>query len=303
MKRLLPILLSLGLAGCVGPLTERNENKTPPSRSQTPSVGPNTQPLRPIPDKTPDGEIEFRPGDKVSDLKDPTPEGVPKAALEKGDQKAEQKSELQHPQPVGGAQTLSCPAKFVRRVGSRRGLSRLGFVVHYTVSRNTPGRGDINAVRNFFRTIEADSTYGIDFEGNCEQWKSSALAPYTQKSFNATSESVEIIATGSETRRQWMESPLIKKGLLAELIRDRLRSMGSPLQFVDPVGCTPKRGWTDHNHLECGNDHTDVGKNFPFAYVQRQVLGKVPISQSAKWCHSISRRKTSIKKVYRHRPP
>ncbi|HEV7494474.1 hypothetical protein [Baekduia sp.] len=31
-----------------------------------------------------------------------------------------------------------------------------------------------------------------------------------------------------------------------------------PLRFVDPVACAPQAGYTDHYHLECGNDHVDV---------------------------------------------
>jgi hypothetical protein len=55
----------------------------------------------------------------------------------------------------------------------------------------------------------------------------------------------------------------LPRGVLADLMRDAMRH-GIPLRRVDPVGCNFIPGWTDHNALECGNNHTDVLPNFPW---------------------------------------
>jgi Putative peptidoglycan binding domain len=56
------------------------------------------------------------------------------------------------------------------------------------------------------------------------------------------------------------------------MVRDRLRARGPPLRRVDPSGCTPRAGWTDHAAPECGNTHHDVLPNFPYDVLQRQLV-------------------------------
>jgi hypothetical protein len=74
--------------------------------------------------------------------------------------------------------------------------------------------------------------------------------------------------------------PIFAKGILAALWRDVLRRNGLPLRRVNPVGCTVQRaGWTDHEALECGNDHHDVTPAFPYDVFQRQLTaGASPVT-------------------------
>ena len=70
------------------------------------------------------------------------------------------------------------------------------------------------------------------------------------------------------------------KGIIASIIRDRARARGLPLKLVDPNGCTPTAGITDHRRLECGNSHHDVDAaggtsstpNLPLDVIMRQVV-------------------------------
>jgi hypothetical protein len=56
---------------------------------------------------------------------------------------------------------------------------------------------------------------------------------------------------------------------------------GIPIRRVDPIGCNFIPGYTDHNALECGNDHTDVLPNFPWDVLGKQLVdGGVPATSS-----------------------
>lgn len=215
----------------------------------------------------------------TSSLRDETPKGVSIDELRQAQAKTETLSSdlpaLDAPLPVGGAQNYECKQDFAGQVYSARapGSKVVQFVLHYTVSPNTTGWGDVLAIRDYFRRSRVGSAHLIvDFEGHCLQQVPWSQKAWTEGSFNSMSESVEIIATGKETTAQWEASPLIRKKILASIVRDRLRARGLPLKFVDPNGCIPQRGYTDHNHLECGNSHTDVAPSFPFKVFQRQLV-------------------------------
>jgi N-acetyl-anhydromuramyl-L-alanine amidase AmpD len=190
----------------------------------------------------------------------------------------------------GGAQNYACATRYVVNRSSRGGVRPTMFVLHYTVSGNRPGTGDLDAIRGLFNSpsFGASSTYGIDFEGNCQQWVPESQKPWTQGAQNPRSISVEIIATGRESRAQWLASPLIRNGRLAALARDSMRRNGIPLTRVDPVGCGAPAGWTDHDSLECGNSHTDVRPSFPFDVFARQLRAGVNApSKVETWCRKV----------------
>lgn len=212
-------------------------------------------------------------------LRDDTPEDVPPDRLAAGQQAAEQAANdprlppADKPLPVGGAQNYSCTQDYSGQVySSRNGAKPMSHKLHFTVSANVTGWSDIRGVQSYFkRTRIGSSTYIVDFEAHCLQMVPESRKPWTQGAFNPTSISTEIIATGRETRAQWLASPLIRKGVLASIVRDSNRRHGLPLRRVDPAGCVDQLGITDHNALECGNNHTDVAPAFPWDVFMRQL--------------------------------
>jgi hypothetical protein len=171
------------------------------------------------------------------------------------------------PVDLGGAQIYSCPDRYVRNYSARTQKAVM-FVLHYTVS--VPGSFD--AIRRLFDTssFAASSDFLMELAGRCGRLVPPNGKAWTQLSFNGPSRSVEIVSYDM-TRGQWLNAPIVKKGILAQLVADNLKQMGAPPRFVDPVGCTPQGGFTDHEHLECGNNHTDVGKHFPWDVFKQQV--------------------------------
>lgn len=179
-----------------------------------------------------------------------------------------------HPQPLGGAQSYSCPYKPVVNY-STPSSKQIQFVVHETVS----AVGTMMIIWRLFNTpsFGASSHYLMEVTGKCLKIVPLSKKAWTQGPFNSASRSVELIAPSGSTRAWWLKQPIIKRGILAALIRDNLKDMGSPLRWVDPVGCTPRAGWTDHEHLECSNNHCDVTgcDAFPREIVARQVAAGV----------------------------
>lgn len=228
-----------------------------------------------------------------SDLRDETPPEIPPATLQAGKEKTDQLAEdadvSDTAKPVGGAQNYSVTKDFSGHVYSdfSPSVTPTEFCLHYTVSPNIVGWGDVRGIQGFFkRTMAASSTYIGDFEGHFLQMVPLTHKAWTQGAFNPFCRaSIEMIATGRETRQQWLESTLIKGRKLASLMHDVMKAYHLPLKFVDPVGCAAPPGYTDHNHIECGNSHTDVAPNFPFDVLRKQLaesFAPKPISAHTK---------------------
>lgn len=181
----------------------------------------------------------------------------------------------QKPRTSPGARAImpACRTDYSGRVwSSRNGVRPTEFVLHYTVSPNRPGWADVEAIENYFSSSRvASSHYIMDFEGHCLRMVHGDDKAWTQGNANPWAISVEIIATGRETNRQWRESRLIKGKILARLVRAVMDARGMRLRRVNPSGCVFPSGWTDHNALECGNDHHDVTPNFPYRVFARQL--------------------------------
>lgn len=222
----------------------------------------------------PAGELATRDPEQ---LRDETPADVPATTLQKAEGVEQDRSDAlpspADPLPVGGAQNYSCRTDYARRgFGARRpGAKVMSVKLHFTVSPNLPGWADVDGVGDYLERVGLSAHRIVDFEGHCETKVRRADNAYTQGAFNSTSYSYEIIATGRETRAQWLASPLIRKGILAAMVRDDLRRFGLPARRVDPVGCVDQLGVTDHLRLECGNDHVDVGPAFPWTTFLRQL--------------------------------
>lgn len=223
--------------------------------------------------------------DVHEDTKDERPPGV---SAEEAEQAEQTPPGLDRPEPQqGGAQAYSCPRRYVRNYSSRGGARTSMLVLHFTVS----APGSLDAIRNLFNTpsFGASSTYGVELSGRCEQWVPYDGKPWTNGAFNPVTETWEIV-TFNLTREQWLNAPIIRDGLLAAHVRDRARALGIPLRLVNPEGCTPIAGITDHDRLECGNLHWDVGDNFPWKVFLRQVrAGVKPISdEQRKRCRELN---------------
>lgn len=246
------------------------------AEKQEPIATPAPAPVPAPPKPDADNQVD-RPSEAArthEDARDEKPPGVTEEEIEQGEEQSDRAERYSLERPSnGGAQSISCATRYVRNRSSRGGVRPTMFVLHYTVSSNRPGIGDLNAIRGLFNSpsFGASSTYGIDFAGNCQQWVPESQKPWTNGTQNPRSITVEIIATGRESRAQWLASPLIRNGRLAALARDSMRRNGIPLRRVDPVGCGAPAGWTDHDSLECGNSHTDVRPTFPYDVFARQL--------------------------------
>ncbi len=213
-----------------------------------------------------------------SELRDETPPGISHAELAAGQLVTGTLGTLAGvratPLPAGGAQNYSVTQDFSGHVYSDFGSTIPPlFVLHCTVSPNTPGWGDVRGVQDYFkRTRIGSSTYIADFEAHILQMVPLSMKSWTQGAVNPyVRASVEIIARCTETRAQWLASQLFKEKILAQLMVDVMRRYHLPIRMVDPDGCIFPGGYTDHLRLECGNDHTDVGTGFPWDVFNRQV--------------------------------
>lgn len=282
MKRLLILLLLLAAiaAGC-----ELGDEKQTVTETETVEVVP-------VPDGA--GGVELDPDQEQTELerpegfdahedsKDETPPGVTPEDVERIEQS--RPKGIGPPGNLGGAENLSCPVRLVRNHSARASGSRVSmFALHYTVS----DPGSFNAIWGLFNTASfaASSTYLLEpLTGRCEQLVPFDRKPWTQGAFNSVSESVEIVCCRTDpSRAWWLSTKIIREGLLAQMIANRLKARGLPNRLVDPVGCTPLAGWTDHNRLECGNTHVDVGKNFPFDVLKRQIAAHFQPARTVVW--------------------
>jgi len=210
------------------------------------------------------------PLDLHEDMRDETPAGVTKAEVLHGRSEAEQTQapKLDEPQRPAGAQAYSCPARPVVNQ-SQLNSRRYGVALHFTVSPP----GSINGIHDLFNrpSFGASSNYGFElFNLRCQQWVPLNRKAWAQGAFNSAYISIEIV-TNDRSRASWLSSPALRYGVLAGLVRDLLKETGAPAKLVDPSGCTPLAGVTDHDRLECGNSHWDVGTHFPWDVFMRQV--------------------------------
>lgn len=225
--------------------------------------------------------------DVHEDMRDETPPGVSYAELAAGAEETRELADQVLVQPVepAGAQAYSCPDKLVRNRSALSG-PRVGTMLHFTVSR--PGSG--NVIWGLFNTpsFGASSNKLLELDGTCSTLVPDNLKAWAQGAANSAYFSIEIV-TNDLTREQWLAAPIIKRGILAALVRDLNRSVGAPLKLVDPVGCVWTPGVTDHDRAECGNTHWDVGKNFPWDDFMRQVQrGVRPTAVDRSTCRKLN---------------
>lgn len=160
--------------------------------------------------------------------------------------------------PDAAPQQAGCTTHLVRNFSSRRGVRPRLFVLHYTVSPNRPGWGDVNAVVSLFdrSAFQASSNYVIDNEGNCAYIVRESDKAWTQAAANPVSISVEVINTGHEPT--YAGSVGLAK--IARVIHDADARWAIPNQRGAVNGCTVARaGIIDHHSLgACGGGHFDI---------------------------------------------
>jgi N-acetyl-anhydromuramyl-L-alanine amidase AmpD len=230
-----------------------------------------------VPDPSPVGPAATPLADNPDiheDARDETPPGVSTAELKEGREESKELADegLVAPIKPAGAQSYSCPS---RPVVNQSALSakRVGVALHFTVS--DPGSGPV--IRRLFNTPSFGASSNALFEPlSLKCWE---LVPFGRKAWaqgaaNSAYYSIEIVSN-DRSRASWLATPMIQRGTLAAFVRDLLKRIGAPMQLVDPVGCVFKPGLTDHDRLECGNVHWDVGRNFPWDVFMRQVRAGV----------------------------
>lgn len=225
--------------------------------------------------------------DVHEDTRDETPPGVSAAEIAAGKKATGQLADeiLVKPEEPAGAQAYSCPAAYVRNQSGVQGR-RVGTALHFTVS----SPGSLPIIRQLFNTASfgASSNFGIELNGRCQTWVPKSRKAWAQGAANSAYFSIEIV-TRDLTRKQWLAAPIIKRGILAALVRDLNRSVGAPLKHVNPSGCVWTPGIVDHDGLECGNSHWDVGKNFPWDVFIKQVRqGVEPTATDRSTCARIN---------------
>lgn len=209
-----------------------------------------------------------------ADSRDETPVGVSPKALEAGRQAQDRLAatdQLPIVTPDAAPQQRGCTTALVRNYSTRRGVRPRLFVVHYTVSPNRPGPGDVNAVVNLFNTpsFAASSNYVIDREAFCKYIVRESDKAWTQAAANPFAISVEIINSGREG------SLISGAGLrkLGIIISDATRRWAIPLRQGAVSGCVPtKPGIVTHQMLgSCGGGHVDVSP-YPLGPVIKAAL-------------------------------
>lgn len=231
------------------------------SRVDTNATRPGTQPATITAPRTDRAAVTASELGGHSDARDETPLGATRRALELGREAQDRLAatdQLPIVTPDAAPQQRGCTTSLVRNYSTRRGVRPRLWVIHYTVSPNRPGIGDVNAVTNLFNTpaFAASSTYVLDREGNCRYIVRESDKPWTQAAANPFAISVEIINSGREP--SLISGPGLRK--LGLVISDSARRWQIPLRRGAVTGCAPSRpGIVSHEMLgACGGGHVDV---------------------------------------------
>jgi hypothetical protein len=262
-KRVLAAVSALLLAIVAMMAAITGDTGTQPAHQPAPIV--TAAPAGPTGPTGPVGELNTQ---HPEDLRDAGNQGVPQAKIQAGIEAAQRLAETENlpgptkPIPQGGVQLNPCVgghyAKNRSAYGGVHPNPVYGTVVHETIGPNVSGWGDIYGTANYLDLIGLSANDIMDAEAHCIHFVDYRYDAYAEGNFNRFYDSIEIVGTGKESRAWWLSQPIFKDHVLANYLVDRLKARGAPLRLVDPNGCTPQLGFTDHNRLECSNDHTDM---------------------------------------------
>lgn len=159
------------------------------------------------------------------------------------------------------------PRVDVTRLGncsSRNGVKPRLIVLHITVSHNRPGRGDVDAILNFFQqpSSQASSHIVIDAEGLTGRCVMDRDKAWTQAAFNPQSLSIEQVEFAAKPREQWMAE---NKPQLEQAAR-WVAWWGH--KYDIPLVKSTFRGVCEHSDLgPAGGGHSDCGPGYPLQWV------------------------------------
>lgn len=160
--------------------------------------------------------------------------------------------------PLAAPSQPGCVTRPVRNYGSRNGARPALLVLHYTVSPERPGWGDVDAIVRWFSDprSQASSHYVIDREGHCALLVPETAKAWTQAAYNPWAVSVEAIGTGREP--DYLDGAGLRR--LAQVFAEAARRWGIPIQQGRVAGCRVVRaGIVDHRQLgACGGGHRDI---------------------------------------------
>lgn len=134
--------------------------------------------------------------------------------------------------------------------------------LHTTEGANRPGVSDLKGLAAFFKNVQADSTWGVDAEGNKCRMKVDGDAPWTNgfHDENHRSFTIEQVGFSAQTKREWV------------------RGYHNGLRTVAGIAATYKEqgfiklshghgGINQHKDISGPGGHTDCGPNYPERYV------------------------------------
>lgn len=203
-------------------------------------------------------------------LRSENPPGVTPAQLDDAREQQERLAaddQLPAVTPDAAPQQAGCRTRLVHNYSSRRGVRPRLLVLHYTVSANRAGWGDVDAVTALFNTpaFAASSNYVVDREGHCAYLVRESDKAWTQATANPVSISWEIINSG----REGTLTSGAGRARLVSTLRAAAGRWQIPLRAGAVRGCTVARsGVVTHQQLgACGGGHVDVS---PY---QREVQG------------------------------
>lgn len=189
------------------------------------------------------------------------PPGVTPAELDAGAkqrQQAARQDRLPETAPLAAPAQDGCRSSFVRNYSSRNGVAPRIIVIHYTVSGNRPGWGDVDAVTGWFNQARsgASSNYVVDAEAHCRYIVRESDKAWTQAGFNPWSISIEVVNSGKESNL----TSAAGYRRLGQIISDSAERWDIPLRQAAVSGCSVTRsGVIDHSRLgSCGGNHHDI---------------------------------------------
>lgn len=160
--------------------------------------------------------------------------------------------------PADSSDTLpGCTSRFNTHNFSARTLPVSEIAVHYTVSPNTPGWGDVLGVAAGLNdpARQASADVIIDAEGHCLYTVPLRYKAWTEVGGNGFSASIEFVATGAEGK---LSARALARG--GQVIAAIARRYGIKVQLGDVTGCHPNREGVDDHAMygACGGGHYDM---------------------------------------------